>query len=364
VTDDLTVTPRFLYQQTTYNGFPYSDHTAYEVPPPAVAPTNLNLKPNNFMQTRLYNIPEGGSDRWWLSSLTLAYHTGFGDFISSSSYLNRRLFDHEDASDAVYQIFGAPFASNVSGNTTLYEFVQEVRFVSNFSGPIQLVSGVYYQRTSGTPFYQPAVILNGLNEYFGGTPQNPAPGTNPLIPDELIADRLHTQTSEPALYGEVTYQATKPLKLTVGARVYRNKATSSDFQEGFASGGATVFDPPVTLTQSGVNPKVEVDYQVTRDKMVYTLASKGFRPGGVSAAIPSAFGCPEALAALGFTPDQVRAYKSDSVWNYEVGAKTSWLDQTLTANVAAFYINWKNLQQSVRIECGSSFTGNAGAANS
>jgi outer membrane receptor protein involved in Fe transport len=364
VTDDFTVTPRLLYQQTTYNGFPYSDHTTYEVPPPAVSPTNLNLDPNNFMQTRLYNIPEGGSDRWWLSSLTLNYHTGFGDFISSSSYLNRKLVDHEDASDAGYQFLGAPFAWNVSGITTLYEFVQEVRFVSNFSGPIQLVSGVYYKRTSGTPFYQPPVIVTGLNEYLGGTPQNPVPGTNPLSPDELIADRLDTQTSEPALYGEVTYQVTKPLKLTAGARLYRNKATSSDYQEGFASGGPTVIDPPVTLIQSGVNPKVEVDYQVTPDKMVYTLASKGFRPGGVSAAIPSAFGCPEALAALGLTPEQVRAYKSDSVWNYEVGAKTSWLDQTLTANVAAYYIDWKNLQQSVRIECGSSFTGNAGAANS
>ncbi|MEP7247213.1 MAG: TonB-dependent receptor [Gammaproteobacteria bacterium] len=364
VTDNLTVTPRLLYQESTYNGFPYSDHTTYEVPPPLASPNDLNLDPNNFMQTRLFNIPEGGSDRWWLSSLTLNYHTDVGDFISSSSYLNRKLADHEDASDAGYQFLGAPFAWNVAGLTTLYEFVQEVRFVSSFSGPVQLVTGAYFKRTSGTPFYQPPVIVDGLNEYLGGTPQNPAPGTNPLNPDELIADRLNTQTSEPALYGEVTYQVAKPLKLTAGARIYRSKATSFDYQEGFASGGPTVFDPPVTLTQSGVNPKVEVDYQVRPDKMVYALASKGFRPGGVSAAIPTAFGCPEALAALGLTPEQVRAFESDSVWNYEVGAKTSWLDQTLTVNVAGYYIDWKNLQQSVRIECGSSFTGNAGSANS
>jgi len=364
VTDDFTVTPRLLYQQSTYNGFPYSDHTTYEVPPPLDPPTNLDLHPNNFMQTRLFNIPEGGSDRWWLSSLTMNYNTSFGDFVSSTSYLNRKLIDHEDASDAGYQFLGAPFAWNVVGITTLYEFVQEARFVSSFSGPVQLVSGVYYKRTSGTPFYQPPVIVDGLNEYLGGTAQNPALGTNPLSPDELIADRLTTTTSEPALYGEVTYQVAKPLKVTAGARVYRNKATSFDYQEGFASGGANVVDPPVTLIQSGVNPKVEVDYQVTGDKMVYALASKGFRPGGVSAAIPSAFGCPEALAQLGLTPEQVRAYKSDSVWNYEVGAKTSWLDQTLTVDGAAYYIDWKNLQQSVRISCGSSYTGNSGSARS
>ncbi len=363
VTDDFTVTPRFLYQQSTYNGFPYSDHTTYEVP--GVVPAHLNLDPNNFMQTRLYNLPEGGSDRWWLSSLTLGYHTDFGEFVSSTSYLNRKLIDNEDASDLGVQYLGANVAPwLVSGITTLYEFVQEVRFVSHFSGPVQLVTGAYFQSTSGTPFYQPPVIVNGLNEYLGGTPQNPAPGTNPQNLDELIANSLHTTTSEPALYGEVTYQVAAPLKVTAGARIYRNKASSSDFVEGWAGGGAPVVDPPVTLTQSGVNPKGEIDYQVTSDKMVYALASKGFRPGGVSATIQSAFGCGEALAALGLTAEQARKYSSDSVWNYEVGAKTSWLDQTLTVNGAAYYIDWKNLQQTVRIACGASYIGNAGAARS
>ncbi|MDY6944074.1 MAG: TonB-dependent receptor [Pseudomonadota bacterium] len=364
VTDNLTVTPRFLYQQSKYNGFPYSDHTVFEVPPPAVRPTDLNLTPDNFMQTRMFNIREGGSDKWSLASLTMAYHTGFGDFISSSSYLDRQLFDTEDASESGYQLLGAPFPWAIPGNTTLYEFVQEVRFVSDFSGPLQLVTGVFFQSSRGQPFYQPPVIIDGLNEYVGGTPENPAPGTNPLNPDELIADSLHTERTEPALYGELSYQLTPRLKVTGGARFYRNKTTSRAFTQGFASGGPRVTDPPVTLTQSGVNPKAEIDFQITSDKMVYALASKGFRPGGVTAALPSAYGCPESLAELGLDPQQVRAYKADSVWNYEVGAKTSWLDQTLSLNAAAYYIDWSDIQQSVRLSCGSSFTGNAGEARS
>jgi outer membrane receptor protein involved in Fe transport len=154
------------------------------------------------------------------------------------------------------------------------------------------------------------------------------------------------------------------VKVTGGARFYRNKATSRAFSEGFAVGGPPVYDPPVTLTQKGVNPKAEIDFQVTDDKMVYALASKGFRPGGVTAALPAAYGCPEALAELGLDPDQVRAYKADSVWNYEVGAKTSWFDQTLSVNAAAYYIDWSDIQQSVRLSCGASFTGNAGEAKS
>lgn len=59
-----------------------------------------------------------------------------------------------------------------------------------------------------------------------------------------------------------------------------------------------------------------------------------------------------------------RKYRSDSVWNYEVGAKTSWLDRTLIVDGAAYYIDWKNIQQQIRISCGASFIGNAGAAKS
>jgi outer membrane receptor protein involved in Fe transport len=336
VTDDFTVTPRLLYQQSTYNGLPYSDHTAYQVPAPQPPPTDLNLDPNNFMQTRMFNIREGGSDRWWLGSLTLAYHTGFGDFISSSSYLDRKLNDVEDLSDYIYQALGTQLRIPVSGATTFYQFVQEVRFVSHFSGPVQVVSGVYFESTTGIPFNQPPIIVTGLNESLGGTPQSPAPGTNPANPDELGGNSIHTRRTEPALYGEASYQVTAPLKLIAGVRLYRNTTTSFDFQEGLVVGGPRIVDPQATLTQSGVNPKAGINYQLTPDKMVYALASRGFRPGGVSMAVPPAFGCGDQMAALGITEQQVRTYKSDSLWNYELGAKTSWLDQTLTVDGAAY----------------------------
>jgi outer membrane receptor protein involved in Fe transport len=363
-TDALTVTPRLLFQQTTYNGFPYSDHTAYQVPAPSPPPAYLNLDPSNFTQTRLFNIEEGGYDRWSLGSLTLAYHTGFGDFISSSSYLSRKLSEVEDMSDYIYQALGTQLRIPVTAFTTFYQFVQEVRFVSHFSGPVQLVSGVYFESTTGTPFYQPPIIVPGLNEAAGGTPQSPAPGTNPQNPDELGSNSIHTETTEPALYGELSYQVTAPLKLIAGARVYRNTTKSFDYQEGLVVGGPRLVDPLDTLTQSGVNPKVGVNYQLTPDKMIYALASKGWRPGGVSMAVPPAFGCGPELAALGLTEQQIRTYKSDSLWNYEVGEKTSWLDHTLTVDSAAYYIKWQNLQQFIVLPCGSFFTGNAGAAKS
>lgn len=363
-TDALTVTPRFLYQNSEYNGFPYSDHTTYQVPPPAVAPTNLNLNPDNFLQVRLYNIPEGGHDRWSVASLTAAYATGFGDFVSSTSYFTRDVFEVEDISDYNYQILGAPFPTAVAAGTTLYEFVEEVRFASRFSGPVQLVAGLWYQATSGRPLYEPAVVVPGLNSYFGGTPTSPAAGTNPLNPDELVASNQHQTTSEPALYGELTYQVTTPLKLIAGARLYRNENKSDAYEEGIVVGGPRITDAPETLTQTGVNPKVELQYQFTPQYMGYALASKGWRPGSVNPSVPTAFGCGQSLAQLGVTPEETRAFKSDSLWNYEIGGKTSWFDQRLTLDGALYYIDWKNLQQSILLACGFGYTANVGEAKS
>jgi iron complex outermembrane receptor protein len=363
VSEALTITPRVLYQQDTYNGFPYSDHTVYQVPAPAIVPP-LNLVPNNFVQKELYDIPEGGHDRWTLSSLTGSYHTEYGEFVSSTSYLDRNVFETENFSDQLYQILGAPFNSSISAGTTVHEFVQEMRFASRLSGAWQFVAGVYYESTTGRPSYYPPVIVTGLNTYFGGTSTSPAPGTNPLNPDEFDGNDWHRHVTEPAVFGELYYSATERLKLTAGLRAYQNKSTSSSWLEGVAGGGPRINSPEQTLTERGVNPKAEIEYQITPDRMVYAAASKGFRPGGVAFVIPTGFGCGQSLAALGLTTQQAQRFKSDSLWNYEIGEKSAWLDHRLTVDAAAYYIDWKNLQQNILLSCGFQYTANVGAAKS
>jgi outer membrane receptor protein involved in Fe transport len=56
---------------------------------------------------------------------------------------------------------------------------------------------------------------------------------------------------------------------------------------------------------------------------------------------------------------------SDSLWSYELGTKTSWLDRSVTVNANAFLIDWKNLQQVLGLgNCGYQATLNIGAARS
>jgi outer membrane receptor protein involved in Fe transport len=71
---------------------------------------------------------------------------------------------------------------------------------------------------------------------------------------------------------------------------------------------------------------VNVTYHIDADRMVYATYSKGFRPGGVN--------------RRGTFPP----YRADYLKNYEVGWKTSWLDNRLRVNGAAFVENWDDFQ--------------------
>jgi outer membrane receptor protein involved in Fe transport len=59
------------------------------------------------------------------------------------------------------------------------------------------------------------------------------------------------------------------------------------------------------------------------------------------------------------------AYVPDSIWNYELGVKTEWLEHRLVINGAVYYIDWTDIQQTITLPtCGFSFIGNFGKASS
>jgi outer membrane receptor for monomeric catechols len=70
------------------------------------------------------------------------------------------------------------------------------------------------------------------------------------------------------------------------------------------------------------------------------------------------------LAAIGYTAQSASTYSSDSIWNYEVGAKSAITPNiNLSANV--FQINWSQIQQQIYLSaCGDNFIGNSGRATS
>ena len=376
VSDALTITPRLMLQRAGYNGFPMSDFLTnttngigYPVPPTG-APLPAVLKPSAFTQARWFNVPESGYDSWGLYSLGLRWKTGLGELISSTAYFDRKVFETEDETDFVFAaITGKPQPGAISELKDYQRFAQEVRLASDLKGPMQFVIGAFYSDFHGRlPFasYYPPAEVPGLDAATGGP-------NNPDYPNLVFTQDYHTTIKEPAVFGELSYQATPALKLTGGLRWYQVKTTAYGYLEGLATGGGpAIVDPLTTTTESGVNPKVQVDYHLTPDHMIYGLAAKGFRPGGLVPSTPAgipgggALDCAADLQAIdpNLTLAATRHYRSDSLWNYELGAKTSWLDRRLTVNAAAFYVKWKDIQQNILLACGFQYKANAGAAES
>jgi outer membrane receptor protein involved in Fe transport len=384
VSDALSITPRILFQKSDSNGLNYSDVGAYPVPTPSPPPA-VNMHPAGFNQFRFFNLPEGSHDRWGLASLAVKWNLGVGVLSSSTSYFDRTVDETEDETDFLWQNLLAPYngvplpngspyhavpiASTIEELKQIHEFVEEVRFVSQLSGPLQYVAGAFFSDTRGrVPFagYYPPALAPGISQTAGvltiGIPVNPA------NPDEIFGQDYHTRVTEPALYGEASYRFTDALKATVGLRGYRIRTETGGYLEGLAFGGPRLTDPQASITESGVNPKAEVDYHIDQDKMVYGLAARGFRPGGLVPSIPGSstsdpLGCFAQLQALGYTSAaQTKSYRSDHLWDYEVGAKTDWDNHRMTLNGSVFYIDWKGIQQLVALSCGFQFRANAGAA--
>lgn len=378
VTDGLTITPRIMVQQASYNGFPMSDvlgapnnGVGYAYAPDFADGSILTntLRPGSFTQARWFNVPEGGDDRWMLSSLNIKWKTSLGEFVSSTAYFHRKVQETEDETDFIWgAVEGAGIAPQPGPITEIKDykrFAEEVRFASDLQGPFQFVVGAFYSDFYGRlPFsaYYPPATVPGLDAVTGGP-------NNPDYADLVFASDGNTRIKEPAVFGEASYEITSRLKVTAGLRWYNVKTTASGYEEGLAvGGGPAIIDEPASTSESGVNPKVQIDYRITPDHMVYATAAKGFRPGGLVPSVPGGIGgaCEQSLRDINpnLTLEDARKFKSDSLWNYELGTKTAWLDNRLTLNAAAFFIKWKDIQQQILLSCGFQFRANAGSAES
>jgi iron complex outermembrane recepter protein len=113
--------------------------------------------------------------------------------------------------------------------------------------------------------------------------------------------------------------------------------------EAASTGGALV--PPFTqraatsfkTNDSAVSPRFNVRYRFSDDWMMYATAAEGFRSGGVNRNPATDFLTGDPLPGF-------QAFESDSLWNYEIGSKNSFMDNRLTVNSAVFFIQWDDIQ--------------------
>lgn len=340
--EGLEVTLRFMYQREYTLGWPVAF-----APLPAFQVISYTLD-------RSIDAREGSSDRWTLPAIDVAYAGQGWSLASSSSYFERASFDQENGTEGTtYALAGAGFTALPGIPLMWFADINTTRFAHETRisfDPIHHVSGifgVYYANKHLAillpPAYTPGLAASGLwpndNSYS-------YVGSNP--------------TSEIAGFGELYVSLAPQLTLTVGARKYRLKEESTSVSDGFFQ-GAQVLQPLTSSTETGISPKYALDFHFNPDAMVYASASKGFRPGGINNPLPDT--CTPELTALGQTQESAKRFKSDSVWNYELGAKADLLERRLSVTAAIFQVEWNQIQQPIYLPiCAFSITGNSGAA--
>jgi outer membrane receptor protein involved in Fe transport len=337
--EGLSFTPRIMYQETVQDGVPYALDD-----------------PNNLVQHQMFNIGEGGTDKWWLASFTANYDLPFGSIVSSSAYFERKTFETEDDTDVLALDLGLPnpIPSPITREIDLRRFAQEVRFASSFQGPFQMILGGFYSNSTRPRDYE-----------WTGQGLGAATGT----PNDLALSFIDSRhATESAVFGDVSYDILSNLKATAGVRWFNDTATFHQYTNGLFFGGAPSTYVAAPTSESGFTPKYLLEYKLTPNLLTYASVAKGFREGGNNIALPPGpppGGCDQDLKNIGATASEVSTFKSDSLWNYEVGFKSSFMDHRYTLNGSGFVIEWNNIQQQISLPlCGYGVTGNSGAARS
>jgi len=116
----------------------------------------------------------------------------------------------------------------------------------------------------------------------------------------------------------------------------------------------------VSLSFTAFTPRITLNFRPTDDMLLYGLVAKGNKPGGFNkdllrSDVPAEFtqfqiNCEigDILVVEGHEfecTEQFKAdltYKEEEQWTYEFGIKSTWFDRAVTANLAAFYIDWTN----------------------
>ena len=326
-----------------------------------------------------------------LLALEITADLGFAELTSASGFSTFEDDGHRDQNDLLisleysYELFPA-FASQTLEVGETETFTQEVRLVSNTDSRFNWIVGGFYSQSESvgsSSEFTPGYDTYARNEL----------GLTYLFdrPDDLeYFSQSRTKLTESALFGEIGYDLTDKLTVTVGGRYYDYELKEFSavdfplFDLGFVPKtldqiGNSPFDSDLGQSDDGFLYKFNLAYEVNPDILTYLTVSEGYRIGNSNGLGPCPAFDPNATQGscalapgqqFGPNPGDVaqfdeRQYGPDQTTNYEIGAKTTWLDGDLTVNGALFFVEWTDPQvSSATVNANIPITINASGAES
>lgn len=262
-------------------------------------------------------------------SMELSYIAGFNRFSGKSNY-------DQDTGVQVPTSFttGATYQADRTNYSNYTSSSHELDLKSTGEQTVDWILGAYYAAEDNNIRFD-IPILNG-------TPQGTVSWQGSFVqPKETVAST--------AIFGQATWNLGEHWRLTGGARWSHDKKQN----EGGRGWGWT-YDP--TLPQYPISPDVEpgpdtgfavstyndakyskskvtwlarIDTDLGEHSLLYASVSTGYKAGG--------------------TQDAGTLYAPETLTNYEVGSKSSFMDGHVTWNNAVYYEQFKNFQLSAPI---------------
>ncbi|MDR3511976.1 MAG: TonB-dependent receptor [Caulobacteraceae bacterium] len=310
--------------------------------------------------------------------------TGFNSSVNTSSLLYQEINNAAPGLGALYSgLYSALFPNGYVSDpqtgtsnkvnsfdystTNTQEITQELRLSSSFKGPLNFSFGVFFsedknnqsnyyvESSSLTAFAQ---LNNALYQYTNGAVSfvkdaNGHYATINIDPNATATGAGHNyydsrnQSDEKstAAFGELYWNITPDVKLTVGARYTVDQLDDNLYPINLLAAGSGF---PVTTQASQtwreVTGRVNLDWTPTvsfTDKtLVYLTYSRGYKGGGFNTPCQAQLGS----ASVGATCGYSLTYQPEFINAYEIGTKNTLLGGTLMLNADAFYYDYSNYQ--------------------
>ena len=296
----------------------------------------------------------GNGERLDVDSLVISYDWDAVSLLSASSWTEMKRFGNQDIAFMAAASGLPPLPWGLHDTSEGEVFTQEVRLQSRGDQPLQWLLGAYY-------LDQSAKFSQFVPDYSCPTCLGQIARGQDFELDAPLAKFYENE--QKSIFTQVSYDLTDRWTVGVGGRYLEDDITDFDIAaDGFLirgfEPGPTTPEPPQSGHVAEFNPSAYLRFEPSDTTTLYAQAARGFRSGVVNPLIADTCQAQaQALGAKEFTDP-------DTLWNYELGAKSQVADGRVSINGAVYRQKWEGVQLGVTLECGFSQILNAGDATS
>jgi outer membrane receptor protein involved in Fe transport len=384
--DNWVIDAQAMFQNTDSDGFGDVD-----LPDQYWADSGLG----EWEQIRFQN--EDWSDEWYQLALTAEGDLGFATATITAGFAHRETRYLADSTAYIhafqetgdywresdpyiirYDFGGDPHAFSIDdGDDDRTTFEARLTSAADSDSRWSWIAGVFYSKVENNLSAFTANVIglsDNCSEYYAASEGCVGQftyasylhyyyfGTLDKLSDNWWHGVYESHNEQKAIFGEVTFDVTENLAITLGGRWY-------DIETDRISRNGTLINPPQTTfmncgtqadrdawqidgipqvgfdtcyanefaesSDDGFVPKFNATWTFDDDKMVFFTYSEGFRSGGANSG---------KRGTIYGIDGPNHTYDPDELTNYEIGAKTTWADGRFQFNITGYHMVWEEIQ--------------------